>query len=49
MSAVAVIIATPIGAVAGLAAGWLSLFLERIEGLEAEEREDRDVYERDVG
>jgi Flp pilus assembly protein protease CpaA len=48
VSAVAVIIATPIGAVAGLAAGWLSLFLERVEGLEAEEREDRDIYERDV-
>jgi Flp pilus assembly protein protease CpaA len=48
VSAVAVVIATPIGAVAGLAAGWLSLFLERIEGLETEEREDRDIYERDV-
>jgi Flp pilus assembly protein protease CpaA len=48
VNAVAVIIATPIGALAGLAAGWLSLFLERIEGLEAEEREERDIYERDV-
>jgi Flp pilus assembly protein protease CpaA len=48
VSAVAVVIATPIGAVAGLAAGRLSLLLERVEGLETEEREDRDTYERDV-
>lgn len=48
MSAVAAVIAAPVGAAAGLGAAWLSLLLERVEGLEAEEREDRDVYERDV-
>ncbi|HEY7925956.1 MAG TPA: A24 family peptidase [Candidatus Dormibacteraeota bacterium] len=48
MSAAAVIIAAPVGAVAGLGAGWLSVLLERIEGLEAEEREDRETYERDL-
>jgi Flp pilus assembly protein protease CpaA len=48
VSAVAVIIAAPVGAVAGLGTGWLSVMLERIEGLEAEEREDRDTYEADI-
>jgi Flp pilus assembly protein protease CpaA len=48
VSAVAVVIAAPVGAVAGLGAGWLSVVLERVEGLEAEEREDRDSYERDT-
>lgn len=48
MSAIAAVVAAPVGAVAGLGAGWLSLFLERIEGLESEEHEDREIYERDV-
>jgi leader peptidase (prepilin peptidase)/N-methyltransferase len=48
VSAIAGVVAAPIGAVAGLGAGWLSLWLERVEGLEAEEQEDRDIYERDV-
>jgi Flp pilus assembly protein protease CpaA len=48
VSVLAVAIATPVGAVAGLGTGWLSLLLERVEGLEAEEREDRESYERDV-
>lgn len=48
MSAVAVVIAAPVGAVAGLGVGWLSVVLERLEGLEAEEHEDRANYERDV-
>ena len=48
MSAVAVAIATPVGAVVGLGTGWLSLLLERVEGLEGEEREDRESYERDL-
>jgi Flp pilus assembly protein protease CpaA len=41
-------IAAPIGAVVGLCAGWLSVLLERVEGLEKEEREDREAYEREV-
>lgn len=40
--------ATAAGAGVGGAAGWLSVFLERIEGLEAEEAEERRVYEADV-
>jgi Flp pilus assembly protein protease CpaA len=48
VSVLAVAIATPVGAVAGLGTGWLSLLLERVEGLEGEEREDRESYERDV-
>jgi Flp pilus assembly protein protease CpaA len=47
-AAVAAAIVAPVGAVVGFAAGWLSLLLERTEGLEAEEREDREVYEREV-
>jgi Flp pilus assembly protein protease CpaA len=48
VTAVAVVIAVPVGAVVGLGAGWLSVFLERIEGLEAEDLEDREAYEREV-
>jgi Flp pilus assembly protein protease CpaA len=48
MSATAAAIAAPVGAVVGLGAGWLSVLLERVEGLEAEDREDREAYERDV-
>lgn len=36
------------GAAVGLGAGWLSVLLERIEGLETEDREDRLAYEREV-
>ncbi len=48
MSATAAAVAAPIGAVVGLGAGWLSVYLERVEKLEAEEREDREEFERDV-
>ena len=48
MSAVAAAIAAPVGAAVGLGAGWLSVLLERVEGLEREEQEDREAYERDV-
>jgi Flp pilus assembly protein protease CpaA len=48
VSAVAAAIAAPAGAVVGLGAGLLSVVLERVEGLEAEEREDRAAYDRDV-
>jgi Flp pilus assembly protein protease CpaA len=41
-------IAAPVGAIAGLGAGWLSIILERIEGLEKEEREEHDAYKREV-
>jgi Flp pilus assembly protein protease CpaA len=47
-SAAAAAIAAPVGAIVGLGAGWLSLQLERVEGLETEEREDREAYEREV-
>jgi len=46
--AVAAAIAAPVGATVGLGTGWLTVILERVEGLQAEEREDRDAYERDV-
>lgn len=48
MSAIATAIAAPAGALVGLGAGWLSVLLERVEGLEAEDREDREAYEREV-
>lgn len=48
MSATAAVVAAPIGAVVGLGAAWLSLLLERVEGLESEDREDREAYERDT-
>jgi Flp pilus assembly protein protease CpaA len=48
MSVAATAIAAPAGALVGLGAGWLSLLLERVEGLEAEDREDRLAFERDV-
>ncbi|MBJ7610226.1 MAG: prepilin peptidase [Candidatus Dormibacteraeota bacterium] len=48
MSAVAAAVAAPVGAVVGLGAGWLSVVLERIEGLEVEDREDREAYEREL-
>ncbi len=41
-------IAVPAGAVVGLGAGWLSVLLERVEHLQAEEQEEREAYERDV-
>ncbi len=44
MSAEAALVALPVGATAGLAAGWLSVMLERVEKLEQENREDRDAY-----
>ena len=46
-AAVAAAVAAPIGAVVGLGAGWLSVALERAEHLEAEDREERETYERD--
>jgi Flp pilus assembly protein protease CpaA len=48
MSAIAAVIAAPVGAALGLGAGWLSIVLERVEGLEAEDREDREAYEREL-
>ncbi len=48
MSAVAAAIAAPAGALVGLGAGWVSILLERVEGLEAEDREDREAYEQEV-
>ncbi|MDQ6846232.1 MAG: A24 family peptidase [Candidatus Dormibacteraeota bacterium] len=48
MSATAAAVAAPVGAVVGLGAGWLSVTLEKVERLQAEDREDRDAYERDV-
>jgi Flp pilus assembly protein protease CpaA len=48
MSATAAALAVPVGAVAGLGAGWLSVVLERIERLEAEDREDREAHTREV-
>jgi Flp pilus assembly protein protease CpaA len=48
MSVTAAAIAAPAGAVVGLGAGWLSVLLERLEGLEAEDRDDRLAFERDV-
>jgi Flp pilus assembly protein protease CpaA len=48
MSATAAAVAAPIGAVVGLGTGWLSVYLERVEKLEAEEREDREAFEHDV-
>jgi Flp pilus assembly protein protease CpaA len=46
--AIAGLVGAAVGAVVGLGAGGLSVILERVEGLEAEDREDRLVYERDV-
>lgn len=40
-------VAAPVGAVAGLAAGWLAVVLERVEGLEREEQEERALYLRE--
>jgi Flp pilus assembly protein protease CpaA len=48
MSAIAAVIAAPVGAAVGLGAGWLSIVLERVEGIEAEDREDREAYEREL-
>lgn len=48
MSATAAAIAAPVGAAVGLGAGWLSVLLERVEGLEAEDSRDRESYEREV-
>jgi leader peptidase (prepilin peptidase)/N-methyltransferase len=48
VSVAAAAIAAPVGAAVGLGAGWLSVILERVEGLESEDREDRATYERDV-
>ena len=48
MSGIAALAAVPIGAVAGYGAGWASVWLERIEKLEDEEREDREAYEKSV-
>ncbi|MHB8718097.1 MAG: prepilin peptidase [Candidatus Dormibacteria bacterium] len=48
MSGAAALVATPAGALAGLAAGWLCVRLENVEKLAEEEREDRDAYERHV-
>jgi Flp pilus assembly protein protease CpaA len=48
VSAIAAVAAAPVGAAVGLAAGWLSTVLERVEGLEAEDREDREAYEREL-
>jgi Flp pilus assembly protein protease CpaA len=48
MSATAAAIAAPVGALVGLGAGWLSVVLERVEGLEAEDREDRAAHDREV-
>ncbi|MDQ6856190.1 MAG: A24 family peptidase [Candidatus Dormibacteraeota bacterium] len=48
MSAAAAAIAAPVGAVVGLAAGWLCVLLERVERLQEEDREDRETYEHDV-
>ena len=48
MSAAAAAVAAPVGAIVGLGAGWLCVQLEREERLEAEDREDREAYQRDV-
>jgi Flp pilus assembly protein protease CpaA len=48
VTAAAVAIAVPAGALVGFGAGWLSVLLERLEGLEAEDLEDREAYEREV-
>ena len=48
MSAAAAAVAAPIGAVVGAGAGGLSVILEEVERREAEDREDRAAYERDV-
>lgn len=48
MSVTAAAIAAPVGVVAGLGAGWLSVFLERVEHLEAEDREDLEAHQREV-
>jgi Flp pilus assembly protein protease CpaA len=48
MTVAAAAIAAPVGALFGLAAGWLSVFLEKVERLREEDREDREAYERDV-
>ncbi len=48
MTAIAAVLAALVGAAVGLAAGWLSILLERVEGLEAEDREDREAYEREL-
>jgi Flp pilus assembly protein protease CpaA len=48
MSAAAAAIAAPVGALAGLGAGWLSTTLERVERLREEELEDREAYEREA-
>ncbi len=47
-AAAAAAIAAPVGAAVGLGAGWLSVVLERLEGLHKEEDEDRVAYERDI-
>jgi Flp pilus assembly protein protease CpaA len=47
-AAAAAAIAAPVGAAVGLGAGWLSVLLERVERLEEEDRDEREVYERDV-
>ncbi len=49
MSAAAVAaVAAPVGAVVGLAVGWLCVLLEKVERLKEEDREDRAAYEHDV-
>jgi Flp pilus assembly protein protease CpaA len=48
VSAAAALVAAPVGAVVGLGAGWLSVLLERVERLEAEDREDHAVFDREV-
>jgi Flp pilus assembly protein protease CpaA len=48
VTAAAVAIAVPVGALVGLGAGWLSVLLERLEGLEAEDLEDREAFEREA-
>lgn len=47
-AAVAAAVGAPIGAVVGFGAGRLSLLLERLEGLEEEDREDREAYQQQV-
>lgn len=48
MNAALVAGATVAGALVGLGAGWLSVTLERVEHLQAEEDEERAEYEREV-
>jgi leader peptidase (prepilin peptidase)/N-methyltransferase len=48
VSAVAGLVGAAVGGVVGLGAGWLSVVLERVEGLQEEDREDRQAYEREV-